>query len=190
MSGARIELDFDHLHVTQALNAGIAVLGNPGPILEDLGELLFIIHRTRFSAQVSPDGTPWQALSPSYLKRKERNRDKILRASGQLSNDLRYQIDGTSLLFGTDRPYGAIHQFGGQIERQARASTVYFKMDERTGEVGRKFVPKTKSNFAQDVKVGPYTIEIPARPWLGTSDADDARILQRVMTLLTDAMGN
>ncbi|WP_069861448.1 phage virion morphogenesis protein [Pseudomonas citronellolis] len=190
MSGARIELEFDHQQITRALSAGAAALDDPELLLKDLGEMLFNIHRARFSAQVSPDGTPWQALSPGYLRRKERNKDKILKASGQLSNDLRYQIDGDSLLFGTDRPYGAIHQFGGQIERQARASTVYFKMDERTGEVGRKFVPKTKSNFAQDVKIGPYTIEIPARPWLGTSDADDGMLLQRVMTFLTTAMGN
>lgn len=190
MSGARIEFDFDHRQVTQALNAGAAALGEPEKILQDLIDPLIRIHQARFKAQQSPDGTPWQALSPRYLASKRRNKDKILTSEGLLRNTLRGQVDGDSLLFGTDRPYGAIHQFGGKIERQERVSTVYFKMDERTGAVGRNFVPKTKSNFAQDVKIGPYTIDMPARPWLGTSDADDGMLLQRVMSFLTAAMGN
>lgn len=190
MSGARIELDFDHLQVSQALNAGAAALSDPGKVLEDLIDPLIRIHQARFRAQQAPDGTPWKALSPRYLARKRRNKDKILTLDGYLRNTLRGQLDGDSLLFGTDRPYGAIQHLGGEIKRQERASTVYFKMDERTGKVGRKFVPKTKSNFAQDVKIGPYTIDMPARPWLGTSDADDGMLLQRVMSFLTAAMGN
>ncbi|WP_174892511.1 phage virion morphogenesis protein, partial [Ectopseudomonas toyotomiensis] len=53
------------------------------------------------------------------------------------------------------------------------------------GEIGRQFVRKDKSNFAQDVKVGPYTINMPARPWLGTSPEDDEQILQRVLKYIS-----
>lgn len=190
MSGTRIELDFDHLQVTQALAAGAAVLGEPGQILQDLIDPLIRIHQARFRAQQAPDGTPWAPLSPRYLASKRKNKDKILTLDGYLRNTLRGQVEGDTLLFGTDRAYGAIQHLGGKIEREARATSVYFRMNERTGEVGRQFVPKHRSNFAQDVKVGPYTIEIPARPWLGTSDSDDGMLLQRVMTFLTTAMGN
>lgn len=189
MSGSRIELTFDHLQVSQALNAGAAALNEPGKILQDLIDPLIRIHQARFKAQQSPDGTPWKALSPRYLASKRRNKDKILTSEGFLRNTLRGQVDGDSLLFGTDRPYGAIHQFGGEIQRQERASSVYFRFNERTGEIGRKFVPKSKSNFVRDVKIGPYTIDMPARPWLGTSEADDGMLLQRVMSFLTGAMG-
>ncbi|ELI9041827.1 TPA: phage virion morphogenesis protein [Pseudomonas aeruginosa] len=189
MSGARIELEFDSQQVTQALSAAAATLRSPTKILEDLIEPLLHIHQARFRAQQAPDGTPWTALSPRYLARKRRNRDKILTASGDLRK-LAGQVEGDTLLFGTNLPYGAIHQFGGTIQRQERQSTVYFRMNERTGEVGRQFVPKRRSNFAQDVRIGPYTITMPARPWLGTSDTDDAKLLQRVMSLINSTLQN
>lgn len=188
MSGTRIELEFDHLQVTRALDAGAAALGEPAKILQDLIDPLLRIHRERFKSQVAPDGTPWAPLSPRYLASKRKNKDKILTLDGDLVGLLRGQVEGDSLLFGTDRPYGAIQQLGGEIKREERAASVYFRMNERTGEVGRQFVPKHRSNFAQDVKIGAYTIEIPARPWLGTSDSDDGTLLQRVMGFLTSAM--
>ncbi|MGY0523026.1 phage virion morphogenesis protein, partial [Pseudomonas aeruginosa] len=87
---------------------GSAALGDPSVLLQDIGELLLNIHRHRFRAQVSPDGTPWQPLSPAYLRRKRKNRDKILTLDGHLRNLLRYQVEGNELLFGSDRPYAAI----------------------------------------------------------------------------------
>ncbi|HBO0984268.1 TPA: phage virion morphogenesis protein [Pseudomonas aeruginosa] len=189
MSGARIELEFDSQQVTQALSAAAATLRSPTKILEDLIEPLLDIHQARFVAQRAPDGTPWAALSPRYQARKRRNRDKILTASGDLRK-LAGQVEGDTLLFGTNLPYGAIHQFGGTIQRREQQSKVYFRMNERTGEVGRQFVPKRRSNFAQDVRIGPYTITMPARPWLGTSDTDDAKLLQRVMSLINSTLQN
>lgn len=185
---AGITLEWDGRRALDVLNAGSAALGDPSGLLQDIGVLLLNIHRRRFQAQVSPDGTPWQPLSPAYLRRKRKNRDKILTLDGHLRNLLRYQLDGSELLFGSDRPYAAIHHFGGTIQRQARSSTVYFRQNERTGEVGREFVPRRRSNFAQDVQIGPYTIQMPARPWLGTSSQDDDTILQRVERYLQRAL--
>lgn len=186
---AGVTLEFVGREALSAISAAADALATPTPLQRDLGELLLIIHQARFRAQVAPDGTPWQALSPGYLKRKPKNKNKVLTLDGNLRNTLRYQIDGDDLLFGTDRPYGAIHQFGGQIERQARQSTVYFRQ-EKSGEVGRRFVRKDKSNFAQDVKVGPYTISMPARPWLGLSAADEGRLVDRVVAYLNSALSD
>ncbi|MCY1431019.1 phage virion morphogenesis protein [compost metagenome] len=183
---AGITLAFDGRLALQAIRAGVEALGDPAPLLQDIGELLLIIHRRRFREQIRPDGTPWKALSPGYLKRKSKNRDKILTLDGHLRNLLRYQLEGGDLLFGSDRPYAAIHHLGGKIERQARNGAVYFRQNARTGEVGRHFVNKDKSN--QDVKIGPYVIEIPARPWLGISDQDDESILNRVERFVQHSM--
>jgi len=189
MAGVTLEyVAGDALRAMQAMGAALA---DPTPLQRDIGELLLIIHQRRFRAKESPDGAAWQALSPGYLKRKPKNKDKILvlgAGAVSLSGGLRYQTDGDDLLFGSDRPYAAIHQFGGKIERQARAATVYFRQG-KGGEIGRQFVRKDKSNFAQDVKVGPYTITMPARPWLGTSPEDDEQILQRVLKYISQFSG-
>ena len=186
---AGVTLEFVGREALAAIHAAADALAEPTALQRDLGELLLIIHQARFRAQVSPEGTAWQALSPRYLKRKPKNRDKVLTLDGTLRNTLRYQIVGGDLLFGTDRPYGAIHQFGGQLERQARQSTVYFNQ-AKSGEVGNRFVKKDKSNFAQDVKVGAYTISMPARPWLGVGETDMPRLLERVQAFLDSAISS
>jgi phage gpG-like protein len=88
-----------------------------------------------------------------------------------------WQTDGDdALLVGTNAPYGAIHQFGGTIRRPARSTHVYFRLG-RDGEVGRRFAPKSRSNFAQRVTVPEHNIKMPARPWLGISAADERELL-------------
>ncbi|HBO4355091.1 TPA: phage virion morphogenesis protein [Pseudomonas aeruginosa] len=174
MSGATLE--FDAAGALAVINEAASAAGNPAAMLRDMGEYLIIAHDQRFISQTAPDGTPWQALSPAYQRRKRKNQDKILVLDGYLKNTLRYQVSDDELLFGTNRKYGAIHHFGGEIDVAARSQQAYFRQDGKTGEVGNQFVSKRKSNFAQWVTLGGYKIKIPARPWLGTS-ADDNYVL-------------
>ena len=174
MAGATLE--FDNGKALTAIQAAADAMGNPEPMLRDMGEYLLIAHDARFAGQSAPDGTPWPALSPRYQRRKRKNADKILMLDGYLKNLLRYQVDGGELLFGSDRPYAAIQHFGGEIQIAARSQQAYFQRG-RDGEVGNRFVAKRRSNFAQWVTMGPYTIRIPARPFLGTSEQDDDELL-------------
>lgn len=173
---AGVTLEFDAVAALAVVNEAAAALADPVPMLRDIGEYLLIAHDQRFASQASPDGTPWQALSPAYLKRKKKNRDKILVLDGFLKNTLRYQVNNNELLFGTNRIYGAMMHFGGSIDVAARSQQAYFRQDGKTGDVGNQFVSKRKSNFAQWVTIGAYTIQIPARPWLGISDDDNYAI--------------
>lgn len=112
MAGARIELELDDRPVQEALERLLEAGEDLSPALQDIGEYLQLSHDDRFRDQVDPDGTPWAPLSPRYRRRKRRNADKILVLDGFLRDLLRYQEDGQTLEFGTDRPYGATHQFG------------------------------------------------------------------------------
>lgn len=112
MAGATLDLELDVRRALAAATAAGVALKEPTALLRELGEQLLPIHRRRFRAQQSPDGAPWAPLSPAYQRRKRRNRNRILVLGGYLSNTLRYQIQGGDLLFGTDRKYGATHQFG------------------------------------------------------------------------------
>ncbi|SIQ30758.1 phage virion morphogenesis protein [Marinobacterium stanieri] len=186
MAGAHIEINLNNQSASSSLSTAVEALENPRPLLANIREHLTRIHRKRFSEQKAPDGTPWAPLSPRYRKRKRQNSDKILVLRGYLMNTLRGVIDDDGLAFGTDRAYGAVQHFGAQIQHQARDTTLYFKRN-RDGSVGNRFVKSGRSDFAQDAKVGAHTTEIPARPWLGTSDEDDRDLLALARDYLAKA---
>lgn len=115
MAGARIELELSGLAlVQQRLNLLGERAENLQPAFEDIGEMLLLSHFERWGRQESPDGTPWAPLSEDYRKRKPRNQDHILRLYDQLRDTLAYQASPSELLFGSNRVYAAIHQFGGR----------------------------------------------------------------------------
>lgn len=183
MAGARIE--WDSAEATEMLGEAIQRLDNPAPLWQTIIEYLTRVHRARFKAQVAPDGTPWTPLSPAYQRRKHKNRNRILTFRGYLSGTLRGQYDATGLEFGTDRPYGAAQHFGAEIQRPATTRDVFFRQ-RKDGRVGNRFVKRTKSNFAQSVNVGAYTIKIPARPWLGTNEEQDDHLLELTRNYLAN----
>ena len=183
MAGATLE--FDGVGALAVINEAAAATADPTQMLREMGEYLaFQALPRRFESQSAPDGTPWQALSPRYLRRKKKNQDKILVLNGYLRNGMRFQVDGGDLLVGTNMVYGAIHHFGGDIDIEARRSEVYFRQDQKTGEVGNRFVSRKRSNFSQEVSIGAYKITIPARPWLGTSDDDNHQLINIAMKYL------
>lgn len=177
MAGATFEVESNNDEVQGLVNQLEKKLGDLTPALQDIGEYLQIAHAQRFKDQVSPDGNAWEPLSPSYQRRKKKNRNRILFADGNLANSLRYQIGNNELKFGTNLPYAAIHQFGGEINIAARSQKMYFKQN-KDGTVGNRFTKKDKSNFEQWGTRGAHKIKIPARPFLGTSSADNEEILQ------------
>lgn len=178
-----ITLEFDATDAKEALKSVGAKLSDAAPLLRDIGEYLLIAHWNRFKIMQSPDGAPWRPLSPDYLRDKKKNKNRILYLDGYLSSTLRYQVNGETLLFGSNRPYAAIHHFGGDIPIPARSQQAYFKR-QKDGSVGNKFVKKSKSDFAQYVTIGAHKITMPARPWLGTSADDNAEITRITLDYL------
>lgn len=176
MAGATLEVEFDSPEAQSALDRLQQKLGDLSPALRDIGEYLMVAHHQRFKDQVAPDGTPWAALSPSYQRRKKKNHNRILFLDGNLANRLRYQVSDSELQFGSNERYAAIHHFGGEINIAARSQKMYFKQN-KDGSVGNRFTKKKNSNFEQWGTRGAHTIKIPARPFLGTSEADNEEIL-------------
>ena len=180
MAGAMLDVAIDASVVGRELDQLIERLGSLQTPLSDIAEYLHLSVDGRARRQVAPDGSPWAPLSPRTLARKKGN--KTLRESGALLDTLRHQVSNDELQFGTDRPYGAIHQFGGKIEHAARSQQVYFR--EKGGVVGNRFVKKRKSNFAQWVTHGARTTQMPARPYLGLSNEDETEVMEIVATYL------
>ena len=154
MTAVNIELDISEL--SRVIDKALATLNRPKLMFAEMGEDLLAIHFARFVAQKAPDGTPWAPLQDWYRDTKKKNADKILTLDGHLSGTLRYQASDTGVVFGSDRPYAAIHQFGGVIKPK--------------GNYPLKLGAAKDSPRAQSVT-------IPARPWLGLSVDDEQRLI-------------
>lgn len=146
MAGVSIDFEINDERVRRALKELSRRGGDAEPAMAAIGEDLQRSHRARFDAQVSPEGQPWQALSDEYKARKPRRKNEILVLNGYLRDTLRYEAGPDTLEFGTDRIYGATHQFG----------------DDERG--------------------------IPARPWLGFSEDDEASAARTLLAYLEEPL--
>lgn len=150
MVGARITIDVVGLDRTQKRLAGMVKAGRDlTPLMRDIGEYLLRTTRDRFEDERGPDGAPWQPLSEATRRRKRRNKDRILTESGHLGGpSLSYRASPSELLLGSSAVYAGTHQFGAK-----------------------------KGSFGATSKGEPIPWgDIPAREFLGLSDADGAEI--------------
>ena len=153
MSGAFIKVTV----MDQALREAMAKLaardnGLVESSLKNIGEYLVQATRRRFDTGTAPDGSRWAPLNPAYAATKKGS--KILVGAGMrggLEGSVVWQLAGTTLTVGTNKVYGAIHQFGGAI-RPRNGNALVFRL-------GGKLVHAQK-------------VTIPARPWLGIADED------------------
>ncbi len=155
-------------------------------LLDDIGHAVANMTRTRIRDEKrAPDGTPWEPLSRRYAEWKAdvKGSAGILEFDAGLYDSIEHSIDGDSVEVGSNKAYAAIHNFGGEIKKPERASTLYFRQG-KDGSVGNKFVTKHKSNFAQDVAIGAHSFEMPARQYLGLSPQNEGDINDLVLGFL------
>ena len=155
MTGARITVKVEGIGAgRERLRALIAAGHDATPLMRDIGEGLLNSTRERFRTEAAPDGKPWAPLSEVTRKRKRRNKDRILTHEGHLGGtSLNYRAGPTEVLVGSTSVYAGTHQFGA-----------------RTGAYGRT------------ERGGPIPWgDIPARPFLGVSEADREMIEESVL---------
>jgi len=149
-------------------------------VLDAIGAYLLTATQRRFERETAPDGQRWQRLSPRTARRRingrERGYNNILRVSRRLEQSIFHDVVDDQLMIGSNLPYAAIHQLGGEIEMPERQQTIFQHYDAKTDTFDQRFRTKRRSNFARDVTVSAHTITMPARPYLGIDDADRAEI--------------
>lgn len=200
MAGARVEITADT--ITPALRRAGEQLEARGLelLLRDIGEELLNSTRDRAKQQVSPSGRPWAALSPGYKKWKDKKRPgvPILKFDNHLLGDqLSYQVNGNTVLLGTNAPYGAAHQFGGTFARKLKPGKVRLRVDAkgnllRQDKDGRLAVFAKKSHkrvVERSFEGKDFSVTLTARPFLGISLDDEVSVLSIVTEHLTGAFG-
>ncbi|EAW4991494.1 hypothetical protein QDX92_003125 [Salmonella enterica] len=96
-------------------------------------------------------------------------RQKLKQVAADLSSGKKLKVgflEGATYPDGTPVAYiAAINEFGGSAVIPAREQTLHFRYNEKTGEIGHRFVKAGKGNFAQDVVIPEHTVTIPPRPF-------------------------
>lgn len=146
-------------------------LGDLRPVMPEIGETLVESTKQRFSAAEAPDGTPWTPNSVTTLQAYSslfaRNKNGTLKSAGV-------------------RALGAKKPLTG--ETRALATTINYQvLDAHTVAIGSPQVYAATQQFGGTKAQFPHLWgDIPARPFLGVSDADDTAIKDLVRTYLLE----
>jgi phage virion morphogenesis protein len=168
--------------------AGISArMNHPAPVMIKIAELLDDRVEENFANSEGPLGK-WPDLK--RMRKTRGANPQILVDTSRLKNSITTRHGDNTAEVGTNVVYAAIHQFGGGIDMPARSQRAYFRQD-RTGSVGRLFVRKAASNFAQWYSRGAHMITIPPRPFLPFAagklqDGVEADILHELAGFLLD----
>lgn len=164
--GDKLEIKYDVTDFSKNLGDFIKKLENREALMREMAAAMGDAVEENFRSEGRP---AWAGWSPRYAK--TRQGGKILQKSGRLATSINQHSDNDSATVGTNVKYARIHQEGGTINQRARKQTVHFRQDKH-GNVGKQFVKKSRSNFAQTVAVAAYKIKMPARPFLHLTEQD------------------
>lgn len=177
MTGATLNLTFTDFGGGPALRAMQARAENLRPLMDEIGQALESSTLTRFSTNIGPDGKAWK-----QSVRAKKTGTKTLVDRGHLRDEIHYFVDGDDAVeIGSSKEYSAIHQFGGDIHHPG--GTKFFIKDGRAhfisnhSEKAAWAFPETRA----------HDIPMPARPFLGISEADSRDILSIVGRYLSGA---
>ena len=160
MSGAV----FDDQALVLRLEGMMLSPGRSLALMRVLGQALVRTTQDRFRTSTDPSGRPWHALNPAYAEFK-RGPSILVEsgARGGLLGSIHFQAGVRQVVVGTDKVYGAIHQFGGTIRPKTKKALMF--------RLGPRLV-MAKSVF------------IPARPYLGFGYKDIAAVEEAAFTWL------
>lgn len=157
MSGVSLEVEVADKAVHQAFTRLIGVMADTTPVMSAIGTGLVGSTHRRFITQTSPDGAAWAKLNPEYKKGKRNSR--ILTESGRLRDSITHRASRDAVTIGTNVIYAAPHQLGATI-KPVSASHLWFRM-------GGNLIKAA-------------SVTLPARPFLGISNDDEAMIAETV----------
>jgi len=166
-----ITIQVNDRQVLDRLNELARKCSNLKPAMKEIGEDLMASTKARFAAARAPDGTPWEANSPVTI-------DRYL---GVFSGS--YKKDGALSKSGAARTAAKKPLTG---ETKALQTTINYQLDGNSSvRIGSPMVYAAMQQFGGTKAQWPHLWgDIPARPFLGVSDADKANILDIIGSYL------
>ena len=110
-----IVIKYDDADVLSVLTQLHERMGDLSPVMQQIAGYMHDSSEQAFANQRDPvTGDPWPEFSDTTLQlRPDRAGGQLLRDSAQLVGSLMQESDGLSAYYATDKPYAAMHQFGG-----------------------------------------------------------------------------
>jgi phage virion morphogenesis protein len=169
MTGVTLTIDIGRLN--QALQGLIRAGADLSDPMAQISDQMVTDTIHRFETGTAPDGTPWV---PS--RRAQKTGGKTLIEHGGLMGSIVGESGPDYAAAGTNKVYGAIHQFGGTIQKQARSqvnltaggSSAFIS----AASAKRRNKARSKTVFGQAVTIGAHAVTMPARPYLGFNDRE------------------
>lgn len=164
-----ITIEFNDAEIEAALDNLAAALTDMSPVMNEIGMALVASTEQRFNDTQAPDGSQWAARSPVTLANYARRGESfgpVLHKSGTLRQFIDHQYGPDEVTIGSSTIYAAVQQFGAEQGAFGAA-------------VGRT-KPSEKRKTSQDYFVPIPWGNIPARPFIGVSEADRVAVLDIV----------
>lgn len=180
---ARVSIEMDSGPVTAALGRLSREIDDLTPVFAEIGGYLETSVLRRFEREEGPGGEQWL---PSA--RAQARGGMTLTDTGRLRQSITHSAGPDEVTVGTNVMYAAIHQLGGDIEREARRQTLAF---DARGRFEARAASRARRGGATRIaiaEIGESTITIPARPFLGIDNADAAAITEIVADHLREAV--
>ena len=192
MTGIREAITIEDEAVNAALSRAEAAGANTKSLMRDIAAAMLFSVQRRFETETGPDGRSWARHAPRTAKarinRKRRGNQpvtpKLLRDSNRLYQSISSEAGEREAATGTNLVYAAIHQQGGTVTQYPQSRRVRFRKSGRRILFARK---AHKRVIEKPVTFGLRSIVIPARPYLGFSEADRAQILEIAEEHFADA---
>lgn len=131
--------------------------------------------------------SPWKKS-----RRAAKQGGKTLQHTRRLMKSITRNYDASGARIGTNLDYAAIHHFGGVIRFKGRDRIMNFKQVRR-GKMtfsrpgtGDRFAKAGKAHYSMKVSGKPYSVDMPARPYMLLLDDDLAKIIKRMKKYLED----
>lgn len=147
----RLEVKIDDARLMATLRRMMVNAARPQSAMQAIAALGEASTRDRFDTETGPDGQKW--------KKGHKRGGRTLTQAGHLGDSISARHGRDFAEWGVNRPYAAIHQFGGVI-RPKRKKALRFRLAGGKGA----FVTAKK-------------VTMPARPFLGISAEDRDDIL-------------
>lgn len=202
MAVARSTVDIDDADLRKALEGVQSALSPEGTrgLLASIGEDLVESSKARFVTSTAPDGSRWLANARSTIERfvseggnfdkagklnargiaKVTGKKPLIGHTGLLASQIFYQVESGALVIGSSMPYARVQQEGAKQGEFGRVVATNLKR-------WRQFDEKDFRRYAGTRKGHPLPWgDIPARPFLGISEADRAGILQVIDRRLSE----
>lgn len=123
MSDDPIEIQFDNQEVNNALLQLARKGENLRPLMKNIAGIMAYSTEENFKEQGRPD--KWVDLAESTKKQRLKKRKwpgQILQVEGMLASSINTYYDNDSAVIGSNLPYAAIHQLGGQAGKNKSAN--------------------------------------------------------------------